>query len=110
MGNKIVCVECRKCFNQGTDFHDRHESRCPDCGQQMIILPHRFRPPKRTELNKWKTVKFLVEHGFRFQHIYKDIKQKLNSTVSYENLVPYPENLRDAKDFVERYKQQAINQ
>ena len=107
MGHKVVCLDCRKSFSQGTDFEDRKEAVCPDCGQPMILLPHRFRPPKKTDIKKWETVKYLVENGFCFQHIYeaKETKEHYNRT---ENYVEYPENLKDAKEFVEKYKTQAI--
>ncbi len=107
MGHKVVCLDCRKSFSQGTDFEDRKEAVCPDCSQQMILLPHRFRPPKKGALKKWETVKYLVENGFRFQHIYeaKVTQGHYNRT---ENYVEYPDNLKDAKEFVEKYKSQAI--
>jgi hypothetical protein len=74
------------------------------------MMPHRFRPPKNADHQKWEMIKFLVEYGFRFQHLYKDIKRNQDGTISYTGLVPYPENLREAQDFVERYKQQAIKE
>jgi hypothetical protein len=74
----------------------------------MTMMSHRFRPPKKTESKKWEIVRFYVENGFNFQHVYKDIKLNRDGTKSYENLVPYPENLRDAKDFIKQYKEQAM--
>lgn len=74
----------------------------------MTMMSHRFRPPKKTEAKKWELVRFYVENGFNFQHVYKDIKLNRDGTKSYENLVPYPENLRDAKDFIKQYKEQAM--
>ncbi len=108
MGHKSVCFECKKSFSQGTDFQNIHESNCPNCGEPVTMLSHRFRPPKITETKKWETVKFLIQNGFKYQHIYKDINEPKNGEKSLSNLVPYPENLREAKDFVEKYKQQAI--
>lgn len=105
MGHKIVCLECRKTYNQGTDFNDRREMVCPDCGKQMTPLSHRFRPPKKSEDKKWETIQFLIKNGFYFQHIYETITKE--GFIKYENLVPYPKNIRDAKEFVERYKNQA---
>ena len=107
MGHKVVCLDCRKSFSQGTDFEDRKDAVCPYCGQQMILLPHRFRPPKKTDLKKWETVKYLVENGFCFQHIYETIEKKEHYNWT-EKYVEYPENLKDAKEFVEKYKSQAI--
>ena len=106
MGHKVVCLECKKSFSQGTDFNDRREANCPDCGKPMTLLPHRFRPPKKTEDKKWETVKFLIENGFFYQHIYEIVETK-NGVTNYQNYAKYPENLRDAKQFVEQYKDQA---
>jgi hypothetical protein len=72
----------------------------------MIQLPHRFRPPKKTEAAKWETVKFLVESGFSYQHIYHiDESPVRNGKV--ENFVQYPENMREAQEFVIKYNSQA---
>lgn len=106
MGHKLVCIDCKKAFSIGTDLEKRKESNCPDCGKQMIIFPHRFRPPKKTEIKHWKTVRFLIENGFFYQHIYEKIETK-NGITSYENYVEYPDNIRDAKEFVEKYKNQS---
>ena len=73
----------------------------------MTLLPHRFKPPKKTEDKKWETVKFLIEHGFYYQHIYKKVETTENGNIVYENYAKYPENLKDAIEFVEKYKEQA---
>ncbi len=72
----------------------------------MTLLPHRFRPPKMTDKSKWDTVKFLVDNGFYYQHIYEPLENN-NRINKPENYVEYPDNLRDAKEFVEKYKTQA---
>jgi hypothetical protein len=71
----------------------------------MQLMPHRFRPPQKEDVSKWTTVRFLVEHGFNYHHVFdipasKDMAQ----VVGY---VQYPKNLREAKEFVEKYKEQA---
>jgi DNA-directed RNA polymerase subunit RPC12/RpoP len=106
MGQKVICLDCRKSFSQGTDVNDRKEANCPECGRPMILLPHRFRPPKRTDDKRWETVKFLIENGFCYQHIYLKIETK-NGVTGYENYAKYPDNMRDAKEFVIKYKSQA---
>ena len=72
----------------------------------MIQLPHRFRPPKKNEFAKWETVKFLIENDFPYQHVVER-----NARSSYlnriEQHVEYTENLRDAQNFVIKYKLQA---
>lgn len=107
MGHKVVCLDCKKSLRQGTDFNDRREANCPDCGKPMTLLSHRFRPSKKTEDKKWETVKFLIDNGFYYQHIYENVTKTTNGFIKYENLVPYPDNMRDAIEFVERYKNQA---
>jgi hypothetical protein len=108
MGYKNVCLICRKSFNQGTNIKDIHNSNCPDCGQPMVAINHRFRPPKKSELDKWKTVEYLIKNGFFFQKIYNKIENHANKTLKTE-LVPYPEKLREAKEFVKKYQDQALH-
>ena len=108
MGHKSVCLNCRKAFNQGTDYENRVESNCPECGQLRISMPHRFRPPKKSDLKKWEVIKFLVEQGFKYQHVFKDITLK-NGSEDYSNYASYPENMDEAKLFVEKYKSQSLN-
>ncbi|MGV0754728.1 hypothetical protein ACTS95_07990 [Empedobacter brevis] len=106
MGHKVVCLDCKKSFSQGTDFNDRKEANCSDCGKPMTLLPHRFRPPKKIEDKKWEVVKFLIDNGFYYQYIYEIVENK-NGVTNYQNYTKYPDNLRDAKEFVEQYKDQA---
>ena len=79
---------------------------CPKCGKPMILLPHAFRPPKKSDDKKWETVRFLIENGFYYQRIYERTETK-NGVTSSQNHVAYPDNIRDAKEFVEKYKSQA---
>jgi DNA-directed RNA polymerase subunit RPC12/RpoP len=106
MGHKKMCLECKKTFNREFDTGSGHDYKCPDCGKSMILMPHRFRPPKRTDDKKWETVKLLVENGFKYQHIYdhKEIDGKWTS-----ESVEYPENPKDAKEFIKKYKTQSFN-
>ncbi len=106
MGQKVVCLNCKKSYNTGTDFNDRRDSICPECGKPMIHLPHRFRPPKKTDSKKWDTVKYLIGNGFYYQHIYEIIENE--GTVGPRQIqVDYPENIKDAQEFVLKYKDQA---
>lgn len=103
MGHKNVCLSCRLCFNLKHDAISGPERQCPQCKKPMRYLPHRFRPPKKTDLKGWQLVKFLVENGFPFQHIYTVGNNELVQS-KYNNYTPYPKNLRDAKAFIEQYK------
>lgn len=72
----------------------------------MLLLPHRFRPPKKNDDKGWELVNYLIENGFRFQHIYQLGSDDYNKKLT-DNYISYPKNLRDAKEFVEKYKGQA---
>lgn len=107
MGHKNVCINCRRVSNMGTDRNVIHESTCSECGEPMILMTHRFKPPKKSDDQKWLTVKFLLDNGFNYQHIPDlDENGKQKSNDAY---IDYPENLRDAKEFIERYKRFKVN-
>ena len=91
----------------GTDFVDIRQGTCPECGLPMTLMTHRFRPPKKDEEKKWLTVKYLVDNRFTYQHIYDEIESKDKQKIKRIN-VSYPTNLRDAKEFVTKYRDQAI--
>lgn len=105
MGYKCVCIECRKSLNRPLDTGSGRLYPCSQCGKPMTLLPHRFRPPKKNDDEKWRTVKYLIENGFFYQHIYKEIKR--NNMYVHENYVDYPETILEAKEFVKKYKEQA---
>ena len=97
MGYKSVCLNCRKAFSQGTDYTNfQRDKLCPDCGNSMVFLSAKFRPPKKRDNKKWEVVEFLVENGFYYESIYDG------------GYVIYPETMKEAKEFVEKYKTQAI--
>ncbi|MES2430544.1 MAG: hypothetical protein V4556_06370 [Bacteroidota bacterium] len=107
MSHKKVCLECKATLNRS--FNDSEQTYpCPKCEKSMILLPSRFRPPKKNDDKKWETVRFLIENGFYYQHVYERIVKYTNGIISCEDFVTYPENIREAKEFVERYKEQAI--
>jgi hypothetical protein len=106
MGHKKVCLECRVTLNREFDSGSELKHPCPECGKPMTLLPHRFRPPKKTDDKKWETVKYLIKNGFYYQHIYE--KNETDKHINrQEKYVEYPDNLRDAKEFVEKYRSQA---
>jgi predicted RNA-binding Zn-ribbon protein involved in translation (DUF1610 family) len=101
MGHKKVCLDCKISFNREFDSGSELTYPCPECGKSMTLLPHRFRPPKKTDENKWEVVKFLIDNGFYYQHISEPI------TIDNTKYVEYPDNLREAEEFVMKYKNQA---
>jgi hypothetical protein len=54
-------------------------------------------------------VRFLVENGFIYHHVYLKVEVK-NGIKSLEGYAKYPESLKEAKEFVVKYKAQAISQ
>jgi NDP-sugar pyrophosphorylase family protein len=97
MGYKLICVDCRKAFSIGTDFSKFKEKICPECGKMMIRVSHLFQPPKKDDKKQWKMIQFLIDNGFKFEHSYKYIEKG-----TWLN-IPYPTNLKEAKEFVEKY-------
>ena len=83
------------------DMKNLRESLCPDCGVKMIKVNHKFKPPKKSEIKKWEVVKFLLENGFIYQHIYDNSDKK-------PPYLEYPEDLKNAIEFANIYKDQAI--
>ena len=109
MGYKKVCLDCRKAFNHPVNLEKEHISICPQCKKPMLELFHLFQPPKQTDIKKWEVVKYLVNNGFRYFHVWKTIlKNSKGEITSYENYAKYPDNMREAKEFVEKYQDQAI--
>ncbi len=102
MGYKKICLPCRLCFTRLIDFGTGKIYPCPTCSNPMILLTHRFRAPKKSDDQKWKTVAFLLAHGFLYQPIFEVLNgQKTTKKVEY------PENLTQARAFVLQYKDQA---
>lgn len=106
MGYKAVCIDCRKSLNRPLDSSNRLYP-CSECGKSMTLLSHRFRPPKKTDDKKWETVKFLIETGFHYDHVDQIMDNNSNGMTSDQNYTTYPENIKDAKEFVKNYKHQA---
>ncbi len=104
MGHKKVCTACRLSFNRPDDFGIDRTYPCPQCGASMLLLPHRFKAPAKTDAKKWEVVKFLIENGFPYQHIYKTENGKRT-----DEYADFPETLSGAREFIELYKNQAYN-
>jgi len=62
----------------------------------------RFRPPKKSDRRQWAKVRFLVEHGFNFQKVYR----KTGGVWQRER---YPKDIHEAREFVMRFKDQAVD-
>ena len=102
MGYKKVCLECKIAFNRDIDLGSELSYPCTECGKTMTLLSHRFRAPKKNDKKAWETVKFLIENGFPFQHIYKIEDGKLTNEYA-----EFPNTMKEAEEFIEIYKEQA---
>lgn len=109
MRYKKVCLNCRKAFNQSSDFKIQSGHTCPECGQKMTEVNHKFQPPKKGDLKAWNVVKFLIESGFLYQHVYRNYDER-NGLVTKDKYVDYPKTMSEAKKFVEEFKIQAIKE
>jgi len=102
MSSKNICLECSVSFNGASEYYSvLPQIPCPKCGASMTWMPHRFRPPKKQDKEGWATVRYLVEHGFKYHHVYEVIPDDPKGA---SRIALYPENLRDAKEFVEKHK------
>ena len=99
MGHKSVCLNCRKAYNNYIDLEEHKKEICPECGGRMYFLSHLFKPPRRIDLKKWKVVKFLVEQGFDYSHLYE-----LVGPGTYKQIGKYPETMKEAQELVKKYK------
>jgi len=98
MGYKNLCLNCLRVENLGTDSENFRTGKCPECSMEMTFVNHKFKPPRKADKKGWKLAVFLISNGFNFQHI------------NDENgiHVTYPQNLKEAKEFVIKYKFRAI--
>jgi hypothetical protein len=99
----FACLDCRKSFKRPVDIAEGvpEELPCPDCGDPAVNLGHHFMPPKKSDTRQWEKVRFLVEHGFRFQ--------KIRIGPGHHDTVPYPDTLAEAKRFVVKYEDHAFD-
>ncbi len=96
-----LCFKCRKSFKKPQSSIPRV---CPEYGGPLIEVNRKFSAPKTADKAQWEKVKYLVENGFFFHSVYERAEDGGYYKISY------PESLDEAKDFVIRYKEQAVNQ
>jgi DNA-directed RNA polymerase subunit RPC12/RpoP len=100
MGYKDICLTCRKAFNRGTDFTNPLLVSCPECGTTTIAVSHKFKPPRKLDSRKWEVVELLLNNGFLYEQISEEIEPGV-----YKSLGSYPENMREAKEFIHKFRQ-----
>jgi predicted RNA-binding Zn-ribbon protein involved in translation (DUF1610 family) len=108
MGYKNVCFSCRKTFSIGTDYKKFHTGNCPECNNALVFYTQKFKPPGKDDLKSWKVISFLNDYGFRFQDIYDYLPEDKKRIYAIKQ--NYPETLLEAKEFVAKFKRQALKQ
>ena len=100
-----VCLDCCKSFMRRLSSPAREPEimPCPECGGNSYNYGRHFKPPKKSDKKQWTKIRYLFEHGFRFQKIRQN-PDNLCETV------PYPETLEQAKEFVVTFKRFSIEQ
>ena len=104
MGYKRVCIKCRTAFSQGNDYNNTKESTCSTCGDTTLILHQKFKPPKKSEINKWKVVQFLIENGFDYSTYWEPLRDKKGNPFGAMAYGALPETMKDAKSFILKVK------
>ena len=98
----FACLECCKSFKRRFSTADGFpdELPCPECGGPAYNFGRHFKAPKKADKRQWQKIRFLFEHGFRFQKIRVGLRD--------HDTVPYPETLEEAREFVVKYRRYAI--
>ncbi|WP_394132215.1 hypothetical protein [Marinobacter nauticus] len=99
----FACLTCCKSFKREFDLAEECPMtlKCPECGSSAHNFGRHFKAPKKSNKKQWDKIRFLFEHGFRFQ--------KIRVGSGHHDTVPYPETLEEAKEFVVTYKDYAIH-
>jgi DNA-directed RNA polymerase subunit RPC12/RpoP len=100
MGFKNVCVTCRKAFKTLEEIKNR-KTVCPECAGEVILVSHRFKPPRKSDDKQWKLVAYMLDNGFRYEHTYDNNNGNI--------LVPYPHTMEEAKEFVFKFGKPPTN-
>lgn len=98
----FACMNCESSFKRPIDLAEDYKEKlpCPQCGGNAYNFGRHFKPPKKNDKKQWEKIRFLFQHGFRFQKVYPAD----SNTIS----IPYPKTLQEAKEFVIKYEDQAI--
>ena len=94
-----ACFTCRKVFRKP---HSKLVRVCPQCAAPMVILGRKFHTPRLNDREQWKKVELLVNHGFRFESVYR--ATEFGGKVA----VPYPRRLSEVPTFVAEFRGQAL--
>ncbi|MBW4533462.1 MAG: hypothetical protein KME09_05945 [Pleurocapsa minor HA4230-MV1] len=101
----FACLKCCKSFKREYQIVSKNyfdTLKCPNCGDNAHNFGRHFKAPKSTDKKQWEKIRFLFDNGFIFQ--------KIRIGSSHHDIVTYPKTLKDAKNFVIKYKKYALNQ
>ena len=98
----FACLKCCKSFKRLVNLSEDcpRNMVCPDCGGVAHNFGRHFKSPKKSDAREWNKVRYLFEHGFRFQRVYDE--------ENGHQLISYPKTLNEAKEFVEKHKKYAV--
>ena len=98
----FACLTCYKSFKREFDLVEECPMtlKCPECGGSAHNFGRHFKAPKKSNKKQWDKIRFLLEHGFRFQ--------KIRVGSGHHDTLPYPKTLEEAKEFVVTYKDYSI--
>lgn len=99
----FACLDCFSSFKRELHIPPcdyPKELVCPNCGGVAHNYGRHFKAPKKSDKKQWAKVKYLHEHGFRFN--------KIRIASGHHDVVPYPDTLEQAKEFVVKYKKYAV--
>jgi hypothetical protein len=91
----FVCFDRRKSFKYPASATGRV---CPQCRASMQMLSRKFAAPRSRDLEQWRKVRFLVEHGFHFHSVFASGESCCSVAVSY------PATMEEAKVFGKMFK------
>ena len=92
----FACLDCHKSFKRHYDVQTRpSELTCPHCGGVAYNFGRHFKAPRSSDKGQWEKIRFLFEHGFRFQ--------KIRVGTGHHDTVKYPETLAEARQWVHDY-------
>lgn len=99
----FACLKCCKSFKREFVLTEGVplELKCPECGEPSFNFGRHFKAPKKSDKKQWQKIRFLFKHGFRFK--------KIRVGSGDKDTIPYPANMEQAKEFVVKYKEFAIN-
>jgi hypothetical protein len=98
----FTCKTAHKRHYEGSPGDYPPVMECPICKESAVNVGRHFKTPKKTDHEQWKKVRFLVDHGFVFQAVY----EQSDDGGFYK--VSYPKTLSEAREFVIKYKSQAL--